>query len=100
MRLRPLYNRIVIERLESEEKSPGGIIIPDAAKEKPLEGVVLAVGPGKILDDGSLRPMPVKEGDHVLFSKYAGTEIELDGKQLMIMTDDDLMGRMSPKEKS
>ena len=98
MRLRPLYNRIVVQPVEGESVSPGGILIPDNAKEKPLEAVVLAAGPGKALEDGSIRPMPVEVGDRVLYSRFAGTELELDGKKLLMLTDDDLMGKLKEKE--
>ncbi len=91
-KIRPLHDRIVVERLESEEKTPGGLYIPDTAKEKPQLGRILAVGKGRIKDDGSVCPLEVKEGDRILFSKYAGTEIKLDGQEYLIMREDDVLG--------
>ena len=91
MNLRPLHDRVVIKRLEEERTSPGGIVIPDSAKEKPVRGEVLAVGPGKILDNGKTQNMGVKEGDTVLFGKYAGNECQLDGDDLVVMREDDIM---------
>ena len=91
MALRPLYDRILVSRLESEEKTKGGIIIPDSAKEKPLEGKVVAVGNGKILDDGKVRELAVKKGDKILFGKYSGTEIKVDGEDLRILREDDVL---------
>jgi chaperonin GroES len=92
MKIRPLQDRILVKRLESEEKTASGIIIPDNAKEKPMEGQVIAVGAGKLLDDGKLRKPEVKAGDKVLFSKYAGSEIKLDGIEHLILREDDLLG--------
>jgi len=93
MKVTPLQDRVLIERIEpSEEKSPGGIIIPDTAKEKPMEGKVVAVGKGRIKDDGTVIPLEVKAGDRVIFSKYAGTEIKIDGKEYLIMREDDILG--------
>ena len=92
MKIRPLHDRIIVRRLEEEEKSKGGIIIPDAAKEKPMEGEVIAVGKGKVLDDGTVAPMEVKEGDKILFSKYAGTEVKIEGEEYLIMREDDILG--------
>ena len=92
MKIRPLHDRILVKRIESETVSKGGIIIPDTAKEKPIEGVVVAVGAGKALDDGSLRPLAVKEGDRVLFGKYAGTEVKIDGDEHLILREDDILG--------
>ncbi len=92
MKIRPLQDRILIKRLESEERSVGGIIIPDNAKEKPMEGEVVAVGNGKTLEDGSVRKPDVKPGDKVLFSKYAGSEIKLDGVEHLVMREDDILG--------
>jgi chaperonin GroES len=89
--IRPLHDRILIKRTSAEEKTPGGIIIPDAAKEKPVEAVVVAVGSGKRDKDGSLIPLDVKEGDRVLFSKYSGSEIKLDGVEHVILREDDLL---------
>jgi chaperonin GroES len=91
MNLKPLNDRIVVKRVEEEEKTAGGIIIPDTAKEKPIQGEVLAVGMGKIMEDGSRRPLDLKAGDRVLFGKYAGTDIKIDGKELLIMREDDIL---------
>jgi len=91
MKLRPLHDRVVIRRLEEEQKTAGGIIIPDTAKEKPVQGEVVAVGNGKILEDGKIRPLDVKAGDHVLFAKYAGTEVKVEGEELLVMREDDIM---------
>jgi chaperonin GroES len=92
MKIRPLRDRLIVKRTEDEEKSKGGIIIPDTAKEKPMEGVVIAAGKGKTADDGRLISMDVKKGDRVLFGKYAGTEIKIDGEELLIMREDDILG--------
>lgn len=92
MKVRPLQDRVLVKRVESETRSAGGIIIPDTAKEKPLEGVVVAVGPGKRLEDGSHVTMDLKEGDRVLFGKYAGTEIKVDGQEHMILKESDILG--------
>jgi len=92
MKIRPLQDRLILKRVEEEEKTKGGIIIPDSAKEKPQEGKVTAVGPGKVTDDGKKIPMEVKAGDRVLFSKYAGTEINIDGEDHLIMREDDILG--------
>ena len=92
MKIRPLHDRVVLKRLEGEEKTKSGIIIPESAKEKPLEGEIIAAGNGKILDDGSIRNLDVKVGDKVLFSKYAGTEIKIDGEELLMMREDDILG--------
>jgi chaperonin GroES len=92
MRFQPLHDRVLIRRVAQEEKTAGGIIIPDTAKEKPMEGEVVAVGPGARSDDGEIRPLDVKVGDRVLFGKWSGTEIKLDGEELMIMKESDLMG--------
>jgi chaperonin GroES len=91
MAVRPLHDRIIVKRLAEEEKTKGGIIIPDTAKEKPLEGAVIAVGNGRILEDGKVRPMDVKKGDKVLFGKYAGTEIKIDGEEHLILREDDIL---------
>jgi chaperonin GroES len=88
----PLHDRVVVRRLEKEAKSVGGILIPDTVKEKPAQGEVLAVGKGKILDDGQVRPLDVKPGDKVLFGKYSGTEITLGSEELLVMREDDIMG--------
>ncbi|MBF0181039.1 MAG: co-chaperone GroES [Magnetococcales bacterium] len=91
-KLRPLHDRVVVKRTEEEKKTAGGIIIPDTAKEKPIQGEVLAVGNGAILENGTVRKMDVKVGDIVLFAKYAGTEVKLDGEELLIMRETDIMG--------
>ena len=91
MKIRPLQDRLIVKRVAEENKTKGGIIIPDTAKEKPLEGKVVAVGNGKVLEDGKVRPLDVKAGDRILFSKYAGTEIKIDGEELMIMSEDDVL---------
>src|SRR4051794_20918681 len=92
MKFRPLHDRVLIRRVESEEKTSGGIIIPDTAKEKPMEGEVVAAGPGARGEDGKIQPMDVKEGDRVLFGKWSGTEVKLDGEELIIMKESDIMG--------
>ena len=91
MKVKPLHDRVIVKRIEEEEKTKGGIIILDTAKEKPVEGEILAVGDGKILEDGSRAPMEVKKGDRVLFGKYAGTEIKIDGEEHIIMREDDIV---------
>jgi chaperonin GroES len=97
MKIRPLQDRIIVKRLEGEEKTKGGIIIPDTAKEKPIEGKVIAVGNGKVLEDGKVRPLDIKAGDRVLFSKYAGTEVKLDGVEHLIMREEDILGVIEDK---
>jgi chaperonin GroES len=92
MKFRPLHDRVVVRRLDAEEKTAGGIIIPDTAKEKPMEGEILAVGPGARDETGKLVPLDVKEGDRVLFGKWSGTEVRLDGEELLIMKESDVMG--------
>ena len=92
MKFRPLHDRVLIRRVEGEEKSAGGIIIPDTAKEKPMEGEVVAAGPGARGDDGKLQPMDVKAGDRVLFGKWSGTEVKLEGEELMIMSGTEIIG--------
>lgn len=92
MKVRPLQDRVLVKRVESETRSAGGIIIPDTAKEKPLEGIVIAVGPGKRLENGNIVAVEVKEGDRVLFGKYAGTEIKVDGSDHMILKESDILG--------
>ena len=92
MKIRPLNDRVLVTRVEEEQKTAGGIIIPDTAKEKPQEGKILAVGPGKIGDDGKRTPLNVKKGDKILFSKYAGTEIKIDGVEQIFMKEDDILG--------
>jgi chaperonin GroES len=97
MRFRPLHDRVVVKRTDEEEKSAGGIIIPDTAKEKPMEGEVIAVGPGARGEDGKLHALDVKAGDRVLFGKWSGTEVKLDGEELLIMKESDIMGVLSGK---
>jgi chaperonin GroES len=92
MKLRPLQDRVIVKRVAEEEKTKGGIIIPDTAKEKPIEGKVLAVGNGKVLEDGKVRPLDVKAGDRILFTKYAGTEVKLDGEEHLIIREEDILG--------
>ena len=92
MKFRPLHDRVVVKRLEGEEKTKGGIIIPDSAKEKPSEGEVIAVGAGGRDDSGKLTPMDVKKGDRILFGKWSGTEVKIDGEELLIMKESDIMG--------
>lgn len=91
MRIRPLYDRLVVKRIAEETTTKGGIIIPDSAKEKPASGQVIAVGSGKILEDGKVRPMDVKAGDKVLFGKYSGTEVKIDGEEHLILREDDVL---------
>ena len=95
MKIRPLQDRIIVKRIEEEEKSKGGIIIPDTAKEKPQEGKVVAVGKGKVSDDGKITPLDVKVNDRVLFGKYSGSEINIDGEEHLIMREDDVLGVLS-----
>jgi chaperonin GroES len=92
MNIRPLHDRVVIRRLEEERTTAGGIVIPDSATEKPIQGEVIAVGKGKVLDNGEQRPLDVKVGDRILFGKYSGTEVKLDGKDYLVMREDDIMG--------
>jgi chaperonin GroES len=92
MKFRPLHDRVVVRRVEQEQKTAGGIIIPDTAKEKPMEGEVVAVGPGARDESGALRPLDVKAGDRILFGKWSGTEVKLDGEELLIMKESDIMG--------
>jgi chaperonin GroES len=91
MKMRPLHDRVIVKRIDEEEKTSGGIIIPDAAKEKPQQGKVIAVGKGKLLESGKVNPMAVKKGDRVLFGKYAGTDIKIDGEEHLIMREDDIL---------
>jgi chaperonin GroES len=97
MKIRPLQDRIVVSRIADQEKTKGGIIIPDSAKEKPLEGKVMAVGNGRVLEDGSVRKLDIKVGDRVLFAKYGGTEVTIDGEQLLILREDDILGVVEGK---
>ena len=91
MALRPLHDRVILKRLEEEKISAGGIVIPDSAAEKPIRGLVVAAGTGKILDDGKVRPIAVKVGDKVLFGKYSGTEVKVDGEELLVMREEDII---------
>jgi chaperonin GroES len=92
MKFRPLHDRVVVKRIDAEEKTAGGIIIPDTAKEKPVEGKVLAVGNGRVLEDGGIRKLDIKVGDRILFGKYGGTEVTIDGEDLLILREDDVLG--------
>ena len=92
MKFKPLHDRVVVERLDSDEKTAGGIIIPDSAQEKPMQGKILAVGSGARDDSGKIQPLDVKEGDTILFGKWSGTEVKIDGKDLLIMKESDIMG--------
>jgi len=97
MKFRPLHDRILVKRVEEEEKTKGGIIIPDTAKEKPIEGKVIAVGNGKRLEDGKIAPLDIKAGDRVLFGKYSGTEIKVDGDEHLILREEDVLGVVETK---
>ena len=97
MKIRPLHDRVIVKRLEEERTSAGGIIIPDSATEKPIQGKVLAVGKGKILENGDIRPLDLKVGDKVLFGKYGGTEVKIDGKELLVMREEDVMAVIEGK---
>jgi chaperonin GroES len=92
MNIRPLHDRLIVKRWEEEKTTPGGIVIPDTAAEKPIKGEVIAVGNGKVLDDGKVRPLQVKKGDKVLFGKYSGTEIKVDGEEYLVLREEDVMG--------
>jgi chaperonin GroES len=92
MKIRPLQDRVIVKRIEEQEKTKGGIIIPETAKEKPMEGKVIAVGKGKVLEDGKIRPLDVKAGDRVLFAKYGGTEVKIEEEEHLIMREDDILG--------
>ncbi len=92
LKFRPLYDRILVQRLQEEEKTAGGIFIPETAKEKPIQGKVIAIGKGKILEDGSVRDLDVKKGDTILFGKYSGTDIKISGDEYLIMREDDVLG--------
>ena len=95
MNIRPLHDRVIIRRMEEEKTSPGGIVIPASAAEKPVKGQVVAVGKGKILDNGDVRPLDVKKGDLILFGKYSGTEVSVDGEELLVMREDDITAIIS-----
>ncbi len=97
MKIRPLHDRVIVKRLEEERTSPGGILIPDTAAEKPIQGKVVAVGKGKILESGEVRPLDVKVGDKVLFGKYSGTEVKMDGDELVVMREEDIMAVIESK---
>jgi|SRR5512137_705538 chaperonin GroES len=97
MKIRPLQDRVIVKRLEEEEKTKGGIIIPDTAKEKPQEGKVIAVGKGKVTEEGKLIPMDVKAGDRILFGKYSGSEVKIEGEEHLIMREDDILGVIEGK---
>ena len=97
MKIRPLHDRVIIKRLEEDRTSPGGILIPDTAAEKPVQGKVVAVGKGKILEDGSVRALDVKVGDKILFGKYSGTEVKVDGDDLVVMREEDVMAIIESK---
>ncbi len=92
MNIRPLHDRVIVRRLDEERTSPGGIVIPDTAAEKPMQGEVVAAGNGKLMDNGELRPLDVKAGDKILFGKYSGTEVKVSGEDLLVMREDDIMG--------
>jgi len=92
MNIRPLHDRVIVRRMEEERTSKGGIVIPDSAAEKPIQGEIVAVGKGKILENGEVRPLDVKVGDRILFSKYGGTEVKIDGEDLLVMREDDITG--------
>ncbi|NND60069.1 MAG: co-chaperone GroES [Gammaproteobacteria bacterium] len=91
MNLRPLHDRVIVKRVDEETKSPGGIVIPDTAAEKPSRGEIVAVGNGKLLDNGDIRPLALKKGDTVLFGKYSGTEVKIEGEEVLVMREDDVM---------
>src|SRR3954454_21155731 len=92
MKIRPLQDRVIVRRVKEEEKTKGGLYIPDTAKEKPIEATVLAVGNGKVLEDGTVRKLDIKEGDRILFGKYSGTEVKIDGEEHLILREDDILG--------
>jgi chaperonin GroES len=97
MKIRPLHDRVIVKRLEEERTSPGGIVIPDSAAEKPVQGKIMAVGKGKILEDGTVRALDVKVGDRILFGKYSGTEVKIDGEDLVVMREEDVMAIFEAK---
>ena len=92
MKIRPLQDRVIVRRVKEEEKTKGGLYIPDSAKEKPVEAMVIAVGSGKVLEDGSVRKLDIKEGDRILFGKYSGSEVKVDGEEHLILREDDILG--------
>ena len=96
MKIRPLQDRVIVRRVAEEAKTKGGLFIPDTAKEKPVEAIVLAVGNGKVLEDGTVRALDVKEGDRILFGKYTGSEVKLDGEEALILREDDILGVIEP----
>ena len=97
MKIRPLHDRVIVKRLEEERTSPGGIVIPDTAAEKPIQGKIVAVGKGKILEDGQVRPLDVKVGDKILFGKYSGTEVKVDGEDVLVMREEDILAVIDAK---
>ena len=97
MKIRPLHDRVIVKRLEEDRTSPGGIVIPDTAAEKPAQGKIVAVGNGKILENGQVRPCDIKVGDKILFGKYSGAEVKLEGEQLLVMREEDVMAVFEPK---
>jgi chaperonin GroES len=97
MKIRPLHDRVIVKRLDEDRTSPGGIVIPDTAAEKPVQGKIVAVGKGKILEDGNVRPLDLKVGDKILFGKYSGTEVKLDGEELVVMREEDVMAVIEGK---
>ena len=97
MKIRPLHDRVIVKRLDEDRTSPGGIVIPDTAAEKPVQGKIVAVGKGKILEDGQVRPLDVKVGDKILFGKYSGTEVKVDGEELVVMREEDVMAVIEAK---
>jgi chaperonin GroES len=97
MKIRPLHDRVIVKRLDEEKTSPGGILIPDTAAEKPVQGKIVAVGKGKILEDGQVRALDVKIGDKILFGKYSGTEVKVDGEDLVVMREEDVMAVIEGK---
>ena len=97
MKIRPLHDRVIVKRLEEERTSPGGIVIPDSAAEKPIQGKIVAIGKGKILEDGTVRALDVKVGDKILFGKYSGTEVKVDGEELLVMREEDVMAVIEGK---
>jgi chaperonin GroES len=97
MKIRPLHDRVIVKRLEEERTSPGGIVIPDSAAEKPIQGKIVAVGKGKILENGNVRALDIKVGDKILFGKYSGTEVKVDGEELVVMREEDVMAVIEGK---